>query len=64
MKNSLTIKKQILFLKIDKEQYYILVSFLTFINKLPSVVTGIESGNIHTKDIPVKEEILKVLQQI
>jgi hypothetical protein len=55
---------RILFLKIDKEQYYILVSFLTFINKLPNIITGIEGGNIHTEDIPVKMEIIEVLQQI
>lgn len=55
---------RILFLKIDREQYYILKSFLLFINKLPQVVRGIEGEDIHTKDIDYDINILSTLDKI
>ena len=42
---------RILFLKTDEVQYYILKSFLLFINKLPVKVEGIRGKDIFTSDI-------------
>lgn len=55
---------RILFLKIDSEQYYILKSFLLFINKLPPVVSGVENKDVHTADIDYDINILSTLDKI
>tara|TARA_E500000178_G_scaffold319363_1_gene341588 strand:- start:12018 stop:12407 length:390 start_codon:yes stop_codon:yes gene_type:complete len=55
---------RILFLKTDEVQYYILKSFLLFINKLPVKVEGIRSKDIFTSDISLDENIISVLREI
>jgi hypothetical protein len=52
---------RILFLKIDEEQHYILKTFLKFLNKLPSSVSGICGKDINTNSINTDENILKYL---
>ena len=55
---------RILFLKTDEVQYYILKSFLLFINKLPVKVEGIRGKDIFTSDISLDENIISVLKEI
>jgi hypothetical protein len=55
---------RILFLKIDEEQYYILKTFLLFLNRLPGVVYGIKGKNIETMSIGIDNNIMNVLNKI
>ena len=52
---------RILFLKIGEEQYYILKTFLHFLNKLPLSVDGICGKNINTSTINLDNYILEYL---
>lgn len=54
---------RILFLKIDKSQHYILASFLSWLNKLPDVVVGIEGRMINLEDIVLDTYILDTLER-
>jgi|AACY02.17.fsa_nt_gi hypothetical protein len=54
---------RILFLKIDKSQHYILASFLSWLNKLPDVVVGIEGRMINLEDIVLDKYILDTLER-
>tara|TARA_B100000941_G_C28445828_1_gene522249 strand:- start:126 stop:521 length:396 start_codon:yes stop_codon:yes gene_type:complete len=55
---------RILFLKIDEEQHYILVSFLHFLHKLPKKVSGIEGKTIYLEDIELDDTIIDALGRI
>jgi hypothetical protein len=55
---------RVLFLKIDKNQHYILKTFLLFINKMPNRVFGICGNNINSTDIGVDSDIIKILENI
>jgi hypothetical protein len=44
---------RMLFLKIDKEDYAILKTFLLFLDYMPDTVHGVDGRNISTKDISV-----------
>jgi|TARA_Y100000389_G_C17323480_1_gene444285 hypothetical protein len=54
---------RILFLKIDKSQHYILASFLSWLNKLPDRITGIEGRVINLEDVVLDEYILETLER-
>ena len=54
---------RILFLKIDKSQHYILASFLSWLNKLPDRVTGIEGRVINLEDVVLDEYISETLER-
>ena len=55
---------RILFLKIDSDQYYILASFLKFLNKLPYIISGINGKQIYPTEFELDEFILKELEKI
>jgi len=55
---------RILFLKIDKNQHYILASFLHFLHKLPKEVKGIEGRTINLEEIVLDKYILETLGKI
>ena len=55
---------RILFLKVDREDYDVLKTFLLFLNYLPEVVRGIYGNNIHVSDIPIDLTVVKALQKI
>ena len=55
---------RILFLKIDSGQYYILASFLKFLNKLPEKVSGVNGITILTSDMKLDNHILEELEKI
>ena len=55
---------RILFLKIDPDQYYILASFLKFLNKLPYIISGINGKQIYPTEFELDEFILKELEKI
>ena len=55
---------RILFLKIDSDQYYILASFLKFLNRLPAKVLGVDGITIQTSDMVLDDHILVELDKI
>lgn len=55
---------RILFLKIDPDQYYILASFLKFLNKLPAKISGVNGITIQTSNMVLDDHILKELDKI
>ena len=54
----------VLYLKIDPDQYYILASFLKFLNKLPYIISGINGKQIYPTEFELDEFILKELEKI
>ncbi len=54
---------RILFFKIDKKDYDVLKSFLSFLNYLPSTVEGIRGLDITTNTIEQSEDILDKLRK-
>jgi len=50
--------------KIDSGQYYILASFLKFLNKLPEKVSGVNGITILTSDMKLDNHILEELEKI
>jgi hypothetical protein len=55
---------RMLFLKIDKEDYAILKTFLLFLDYLPDIVYGVEGDNINTRTIPVDLFVGRILKGI
>jgi hypothetical protein len=55
---------KMLFYKLDREDYDILKTFLTFLNFMPKVVLGIRGINIHSADISVDFFVAKKLRTI
>lgn len=52
---------KMLFYKIDKEDWNILITFLIFLNKMPEMIPG---TNLQTTDIPLDEKIITELRKI
>ena len=59
-----TAASRILFLKIDPSQYYILKSFLSFINKMPNRIYGVNGSDINSIDIPIDNDIIEALRKL
>lgn len=55
---------RILFLKIDEEDYSILKTILTYLNRMPDIVNNIRGINIHDSDILVVDEIVEKLRNL
>ena len=55
---------RILFLKLDKEDYPVLKTFLTYLNVMPDVVELIRGKNILNSDIPVVQDVVDILREI
>ena len=55
---------RILFFKMDKDDYPILKTFLTFLNLMPEVVELINGRNIVNSDIPVCQEVVDRLREL
>lgn len=56
---------RMLFCRTDKEHWYILKTFLLYLEYIPTVVVGIQAhGNIKTDDIPIDIHIAKVLREL
>lgn len=55
---------RMLFLKIEQELWYILKTFLLFLNFMPEVVKGINGKTIYEKDIPFNGKIAAELRTI
>jgi len=55
---------RILFLKIDEEDYSILKTILTYLNRMPDIVNNIRGINIHDSDILVVDAIVEKLRNL
>jgi len=55
---------RILFLKLDKEDYPVLKTFLVYLNVMPDVVELIRGKNILNSDIPVVQDVVDILRKI
>lgn len=55
---------RMLFLKIDELDYSALKTVLIFLNKMPTIVKGIDGKNIISSDIPVDMTIANMLREI
>lgn len=55
---------RMLFLKIDELDYSALKTVLIFLNKMPTIVKGINSKNIISSDIPIDMTIANMLREI
>jgi len=55
---------RILFYKTDERDYDILKTFLVYLNLMPEAIYGINGKNIYTRDIPINEDVVKVLVKI
>lgn len=55
---------RMLFYKIDKDDYEILKTFLTFLNFMPKIVFGVNGRNIHSSDVSVDLFVGKRLRNI
>jgi hypothetical protein len=55
---------RMLFYKIDKDDYEILKTFLTFLNFMPKIVLGVNGRNIHSSDVSVDLFVGKRLRNI
>jgi len=55
---------RMLFLKIDKEDYAILKTFLLFLDYLPDIVYGVNGDNINTRTIAVDLFVGRILKGI
>ena len=55
---------RMLFFKLEAELHPSLKTFLLFLGYLPSIITGISTGDIITNNIPVDYELVKVLREI
>jgi hypothetical protein len=55
---------RMLFYKIDKDDYEILKTFLTFLNFMPKIVLGVNGKNIHSSDVSVDLFVGKRLRNI
>jgi len=55
---------RILFFKMEKDDYSILKTFLTFLNYMPEVVELIDGRNIVNSDIPICQEVASRLREL
>lgn len=55
---------RLLFLKVDKECWPLLKTFLLFMRRMPTIVSGINGFNIVSQDLPRCEEVLTVLIEL
>ena len=57
---------RMMFFRTEHKHYYILKSFLTFLNYMPDVVynLGEENVNLNSKDIPIDINITRVLREL
>jgi len=55
---------RILFYKIDERDYDILKTFLMYLNLMPDAIYGINNKNIYSRDVPINEDVVKVLIKI
>lgn len=55
---------RLLFLKMSKEDYSPLKTYLLFLNYMPEIVRGIKGGNLLSSDIPVDMNIADKLRKI
>lgn len=55
---------RILFFKVDEMDYDILKSFLMYLDLLPETIIGINGVDIHTKDIPIENNVITILESI
>ena len=55
---------RILFLKMGEEDYPILKTFLTYLNRMPKTVELIHGNNIQDSDISVVDEIVQKLRKL
>ena len=55
---------RMLFAKIEEDLWYILKTFLLFLNHMPDVVTGIHGRNIISKDVSIDVDLVVKLRQI
>lgn len=55
---------RILFLKIDREDWDVLKTFLLFLNHMPEKIHAIEGETIIGSDIPVNNSVAKRLREI
>lgn len=54
---------RILFYKVDEKYYYILKTFLIFLNCMPKYIVGIRGKNIRSSEIPVDLKLATILRQ-
>ena len=55
---------RLLFYFIEDEHYSILKTYLTFLNRMPKVITGIRDKIITTDDISFDLELIEILKRI
>ena len=55
---------RILFFKIDRKDFDVLKSFLSFLNFMPDVVYGIKNMNINSADIIECDDVLEKLRRV
>lgn len=55
---------RILFLKIEPDLWYILKTFLIFLERMPDIVVGISAKNIISVDIPIDMRIAQELRKL
>ena len=53
---------RILFYKIDQKYYYILKTFLIFLNHMPNMIMKVKGKNIRTSDIQVDLKLAEILR--
>ena len=55
---------RMLFCRFDKEDYYILKTFLMYLNYMPTIVRGIKGNHYHSSDIKIDLTVSKKLMEI
>ena len=55
---------RILFFRTDEKDYDVLKTFLAYLNIMPDMIYGIRERNIHTSEIPLDVEVIKILRNI
>jgi hypothetical protein len=55
---------RILFLKMDEEDYPILKTFLTYLNRMPNIIEMIRGKVIYDSDILVLDEVVENLREL
>lgn len=58
------IATRLLFYKMAKEDYSPLKTYLTFLNVMPERVRGIKGKDIISSDIPLDDNLVKILREI
>ena len=55
---------RILFFKVDKNDYSVLKTFLTYLNVMPEQVELIKGKNIVNSDIPIEKKVAEKLREL